>query len=364
MHSSQVQLVVEKKPYPLEWNGTSSASTGKKILRAVLARPTDLKEIRFEGFASEASTHSEQAEKVEMELLQILDDSLPITSVTSLVFFSIDPPAMTKLIRKFAESLEVLTVETGRSSSDAHFESFCQAISSCPKLATLAIRNVPGSIPRPSFAVQSKEVLKKGHLFLLRAKLKHLFLGGVGARPGIDMSYTDLAETLLASHNSQLRSMQFPSQMALTPFLEFYWKEVQRKGLQDVHPLVHLENVFINWAGDVTVLLKICPEIKLIQSELPYPVKGLIVTYIRDHWEDPSANKKPSPTGKKKELLIVFVVSDADQFAVGRLREAVKAEIACEIGDMPGSNGSQWQMRFRRGNAVVNVRVDKRPTRT
>ncbi len=58
-------------------------------------------------------------------------------------------------------------------------------------------------------------------------------------------------------------------------------------------------------------------------------------------------------------MLVEFASGDSEEGP--NVRDAVRAEIGCDVAEIsPGSGGWQWQMRFRKRNVQIDVRMEKR----
>ncbi len=269
-----------------------------------------------------------------------------------------------QVISKFSESLTVLTIyeemEDYRDNVDDSILTLAAAIGSCHKLEFLDL-HFANNEPEYQVLDLSRDALEEGLCTMLRSmKLKHVSLA-LGMEFELDSknwvrvshlleAFSGAFSRILCSSLAKFETLDFYISWLDLEFLDSYWKIVEQRNQQSDHALVNLRSLhcrrcFMN-GGDLSLLLKICPNLTSFSSNSTYDeMRRYAVAYLREH----------ARGDKEKELNIeVLGVRESSYLEWIHLFDHVTAGVTCDVAERQGG----WdKIHFRKRNAVLNIQI-------
>ncbi len=320
------------KRFPLE--------TGKYAVRCLMERAWKLTKLEF--------LSDDDPILLDGEILSLLTTSSS-RSVSNLGLALSSPNAqIPEVISKFSQSLTFLAIKPGKGypADDGVFLSLAAAIGSCHKLESLCIRH------KTKVFVKSPEVLERGLSTILGlGKLKNVDLRDVT----LDLKSNSLDSLSLAfskailSSPAMFETLEFAID-SLSEFLQCYWQISEETALDSSQqPLQDLR--FLHWdgycrRGDLSLLVKICPNLKSLCVDVDYAltdIKSYVVAYLQQfsfgHEE------------KRLQIDITDVLDIDEDTVVTELIAPVTAQVHCDMANY----SDDVYVHFRKRNAVVNV---------
>ncbi len=348
-----VKVMVNGKEFPKRF----PLETCKLVIKCLMERSWKLKELTFRSTSDD--------DLIESQILPLL--SLSVSRFLSNLELGLalrTPSAQVpQLISKFTTSLTILTIRERidfyEDNVNDAFLILATAIGSCHKLESLNLY-FANPVPEHAFDLSSDAFEQGLSIMLQLMKLKNMYLAlGLNFDPDGSnySSESDLVNTFslafsraLLSSPAKFESLQLYIPNLMPKFLGCYWKIAKQRTQQSDHPLVNLRSLrcerdFME-GGDLSLLLKICPNLRSFCSDSTYhEIRSYAIAYLREH----------AMGDKEKELNIgVFDLSgDSHGRKAARLIDEVPAEVVCDVVERQDLN----KIHFRKRNAVLNVQM-------